>query len=367
MKITQLKSGKYSTRLRIKVGNEWKEKRLTDPDKNNLMYRASKIMKQSQSGDFSLKRWKLKEFYELFIATFKKGKYSQTTIDLYDLAYDQLFRYFGDIYLDSIDTIKYQNFINKLGADGYARATVSTRHRKIRAMFNKAVELSYMKKNPATGAQMSGEDVSKNKAQFMQTDKVKLLIEELQQFHSVSRGVIFLAIQTGMRFEEIVALTKKDIDFNEQILTVNKAWDYKHTHTFIETKNKSTRTIYLDKFTTDYLKDYVQWHDDYLKEHDLSNKLMLLFYTYHNKPIDNASCNKALKKICHKIKSDTVTLHKLRHTHTGLCVEAGMDIIYVADRLGHEDINTTLKYYSHLSDSIRSNNQIKVDQFFNYQ
>ncbi|MEN2666797.1 phage integrase SAM-like domain-containing protein [Listeria aquatica] len=143
MKITQLKNGKYTTRLRIKVGNEWKEKRLTDPDKNNLMYRASKIMKQSQSGDFSLKRWKLKEFYELFITTFKEGKYSQTTIDLYDLAYGQLIRYFGDFYLDSIDTIKYQNFINKPGADGYARATVSTRHRKIRAMFNKAVELSY--------------------------------------------------------------------------------------------------------------------------------------------------------------------------------------------------------------------------------
>nr|WP_244169938.1 MULTISPECIES: tyrosine-type recombinase/integrase [Listeria] len=91
-----------------------------------------------------------------------------------------------------------------------------------------------------------------------------------------------------------------------------------------------------------------------------------LFYTYHNKPIDNASCNKALKKICHKIKSENVTLHKLRHTHTGLCVEAGMDIIYVADRLGHDDINTTLKYYSHLSDSIRSNNHAKVDQFFTY-
>ncbi|WP_254259775.1 site-specific integrase [Listeria fleischmannii] len=207
----------------------------------------------------------------------------------------------------------------------------------------------------------------KTKAQFMQTDKVKLLIEELQQFHSISRGVIFMSIQTGMRFEEIVAITKKDIDFNKHILTVNKAWDYKHTHTFIETKNKSTRTIYLDKFTTDYLKGYIQWHDNYLKEHKLANKLMLLFYTYHNKPIDNASCNKALKKICHKIKKRKCHTPQAKTHAYGLCVEAGMDIIYVADRLGHEDINTTLKYYSHLSDSIRSNNQVKIDQFFNYK
>lgn len=363
MKIKQNKNGTYSARLRIKVDGKWKEKRLTDNSKNNLMYRASKIMKKMESEDYSTKKWKIKEFYELFISTFKEGKSSQATLDLYRLAYDQLFEYFGDVPLNSIDAVKYQQFINYLG-ETYARSTVDTRHRKIRAIFNKAVELDYMKKNPAKGAHMTGEDVSKDKAQFMQTEKVYLLLEELHQCYSISKAVIFVAIKTGMRYEEIIALTHKDIDFAHKIINVNKAWDYKHTRSFIETKNKSSRCIYIDDETVVYLTEYLKWHEQYLIDNCITNKLSLIFLTFHNKPVDNASCNKTLKKICKKIDCEELTLHKLRHTHTGLCVEAGLDIVYVADRLGHDDINTTLKYYSHLSDSLRVQNQNRIERFF---
>lgn len=145
MKIKQNKNGTYSARLRIKVDGKWKEKRLTDNSKNNLMYRASKIMKQVESEDYSIKKWRIEEFYELFISTFKEGKTSQSTLDLYRLAYDQLIEYFGDVPLNSIDSVKYQMFINYLG-ETYSRSTVDTRHRKIKAIFNKAVTLGYMKK-----------------------------------------------------------------------------------------------------------------------------------------------------------------------------------------------------------------------------
>ncbi|HDZ6968087.1 TPA: phage integrase SAM-like domain-containing protein, partial [Listeria monocytogenes] len=246
MKIKKLKNGKYAVRLRIKVDGEWKEKRLTDTSETNLMYKASKLLKQAEHDSSSLKEWKFKEFYELFMKTFKDGKSSQSTINLYDLAYNQFVDYFDEkIKLNSIDAVQYQQFINHLSVD-YAISTVDTRHRKIRAIFNKAVHLGYMKKNPAIGAHISGHDVAKTKAQFMETDKVHLLLEELANFHSISRAVIFLAVQTGMRFEEIIALTKKDINFAKRSITVNKAWDYKYTNTFIDTKTKKSRVIYID-------------------------------------------------------------------------------------------------------------------------
>ncbi|HAB8277115.1 TPA: site-specific integrase, partial [Listeria monocytogenes] len=48
MKIKKLKNGKYAVRLRIKVDGEWKEKRLTDTSETNLMYKASKLLKQAE-------------------------------------------------------------------------------------------------------------------------------------------------------------------------------------------------------------------------------------------------------------------------------------------------------------------------------
>lgn len=362
MKITKKANGDYTIRLRIKVNGEWKEKRLTDSDKDNLIYRASKLKKETKLEDFSTKKWKMGEFYELFMSTYKDNKVSRSTEILYELAYEQFIDFFGDILLDSIDAVKYQRFINYLGED-YALATVDTRHRKIRAIYNKAVELGYARKNPTKGAVMSGEDVSKNKKMFMETDKVELLVQELQKKNSTSRGVILLAIRTGMRFEEIIALTNKDINFKNQTIEVTKAWDYKFTNNFIDTKTKKSRTIFMDTLTSKMVKEYTKWHSANVD--NSNNTLDLLFNrTGTRRPISNNGVNKELKKLCKLIESDELTLHKLRHTHTGLCVEAGMDIIYVADRLGHEDINTTLKYYSHLSESLKNNNKSKLDSFF---
>lgn len=175
--------------------------------------------------------------------------------------------------------------------------------------------------------------------------------------------MILLAIRTGMRFEEIIALTNKDINFKNQTIDVTKAWDYKFTNNFIDTKTKKSRTIFMDTLTSKMVKEYTKWHSANVD--NSNNTLDLLFNrTGTRRPISNNGVNKELKKLCKLIESDELTLHKLRHTHTGLCVEAGMDIIYVADRLGHEDINTTLKYYSHLSESLKNNNKSKLDSFF---
>lgn len=159
-----------------------------------------------------------------------------------------------------------------------------------------------------------------------------------------------------MRFEEIIALTNTDINFKNQTIAVTKAWDYKFTHNFIDTKTKKSRTIFMDTLTSKMVKEYIMWHSENVD--NSNNTFGLLFNrTGTHRPISNTGVNKELKKLCKIIESDELTLHKLRHTHTGLCVEAGMDIIYVADRLGHEDINTTLKYYSHLSESLKKQQQ----------
>ncbi|MBC6165325.1 site-specific integrase [Listeria booriae] len=363
MKIIQLKNGEYYTRLRLKVNGSWSEKRLRDVDKNNLIYRASKLKKQAEENSLNLKKWRLEEFFNLFFDTYKKGKVSHATEDLYTYAYEELIDYFGNVFLESITKLQYQQFINYLGQDS-ALNTVITRHRKARAMFNIAVALNYMKMNPATGAKMAGKDLSKEKSQFMEADKVGLLIAELQTSFSVARGVILLAVQTGMRYEELIALTWFDIDLKNRKIMVNKAWDYKYTKTFCSTKNKKSREIYIDNLTVNYLIDYKEWQKSYVEKNNIPNDLSLLFSTQRGFPIDNASCNKSLKKICKSIGADKLTLHKLRHTHTVQCTEAGMDIIYTSERLGHTDINTTLKYYTHLSKKIRDSNESKVDTYF---
>ena len=43
-----------------------------------------------------------------------------------------------------------------------------------------------------------------------------------------------------------------------------------------------------------------------------------------------------------------MTFHGLRHTHATMCLDAGVDIKTLSERMGHADEATTLKLYAHV-------------------
>ena len=51
-----------------------------------------------------------------------------------------------------------------------------------------------------------------------------------------------------------------------------------------------------------------------------------------------------------------IRIHDLRHSHASMLVELGFSPLEIADRLGHEKIETTLNTYSHLY----PNKQVKI-------
>lgn len=365
MKITKNKKGIYSTRLRIKINGEWKEKRLSDKSEKNLIYKASKLLKEAESGQINLKSWMLFDFMDTYLDTYVKDNLNKSTVNAYQNTFRDAKLFFGNIKLTAVNQLNYQQFLNTIGKR-FAQSTINTRHNKMRALFNKALDLDYIKRNPTRGASLTGIDVAFSKIKYLEDYEVKQLVTLLLQSFSASRGVIMLALQTGMRYGEIAALTWSDINFTKKELSVTKSWDYKVTKTFCHTKTHETRIIYLDDFTIKYLKQYKKWHLEHCLKHGIKNKLSLLFCAVDNKPVDNNACNKTLKKLYRKINpnNDQITLHKLQHTHTVQCLEAGMDIIYVSERLGHADINTTQKYYSHLSKRIKQINEDKINSFF---
>jgi len=50
-----------------------------------------------------------------------------------------------------------------------------------------------------------------------------------------------------------------------------------------------------------------------------------------------------------------IGLHGLRHTHATLLLEAGVDVKTVTERLGHDNVQTTLDLYGHVTSRMRSN------------
>jgi integrase len=153
-----------------------------------------------------------------------------------------------------------------------------------------------------------------------------------------------------MRFEELVGLTRKDFNFVNNTITVNKTWGYKKNSPkgFGPTKNEqSNRVIKMDIKTMNHFKKLFNLTPISLNQ--------LVFYSPSSKyqVISNTNANKLLKKLLKDLKINPITLHGLRHSHGSILLYKKASIHYVSERLGHGDIETTLKVYTHVLKELR--------------
>lgn len=140
----------------------------------------------------------------------------------------------------------------------------------------------------------------------------------------------------GLRKGELIALTPNDI--LEDSVSINKTASFRSGEIYISSPktDSSCRVVTLPKFCMDELHHYI-------------NRLYGI--TAEERIFDinsNNALNKALERYANKAEVKKIRIHDLRHSHTSLCVEMGMDILLISKRLGHENIETTLRTYSHL-------------------
>ena len=55
-----------------------------------------------------------------------------------------------------------------------------------------------------------------------------------------------------------------------------------------------------------------------------------------------------MKLGCKLSGAEQIRIHDLRHSHASLLIEMVFSPLLIKERLGHEDIKTTLQTYSHL-------------------
>lgn len=142
---------------------------------------------------------------------------------------------------------------------------------------------------------------------------------------------------TGIRVGELLALTKEDIDFEQKTITISKSYqriDGKDVITPPKTP-KSNRTISIPDFLAEDIKDYIKCI------YGIKNKDRLFPFTksFLLREIERGSKISGVKKI---------RVHDLRHSHCALLFELGFTPLEVADRLGHEKVETTLNIYAHI-------------------
>lgn len=297
-------------------------------------------------------------YFEEWVKDLKTAK-AEVTYSRYLNTHKTIEEYLGRITLQDMTKRRYQRFLNEYG-ETHAYETVRKLNTHIRACVKDAVDEGRIRVDFTRGVEFNSKVESKTpEERHLDYEESVMLIGELKNRLDKSLGyyTLLLATATGMRFGELCGLKRSDFDFKKNVIHVRQAWDYKKGTGFAPLKNiQSKRDIAVDEVTMDIFKSLFQ---------KLPTNLhgAVFFNPQSSKgTLSNEAINKLLRNTLKSLQIEPITIHGLRHTHISVLLYKGVSVQFVSERAGHKDVETTLKYYSHVLKEMRKEEEEKSVQ-----
>ena len=295
------------------------------------------------------------------------------------MLYDSIFRNHiksNEIYnikLKSLKVIDVQRYFNKLYQKDVSNSLLSTTNKIIAPCIRYAYNNGYIIKDFSRMYSVPKKSETNDK-------KVKpFTLEEQKKFLKAIEGhrheVLFLvALYTGLREGEILALTWNDIDFIKNTITVSKTVSIvvditkesrSKGYISIGTPKtvKGNRVVPLPDFLVKRLKQYKLFK----KEESLKIGIQFkesnnLFTTRKGTMLSAVNLQRMFKEILLKASIENRKFHDLRHTYATRLFELGESAKTVQELLGHSSISMTLDIYTHVLKETKESVAKKLDE-----
>ena len=304
----------------------------------------------------------LAEYFESWLEN-KKVSVNETTVhDYRGYVKRDIVPILGSIKLAELRSDHIQHLLGMKAKQGLESATVLKIFRILNTALKQAVKLGIISRNPA-------DSVERPKIQR----KEMKVWDETQVMHFIStlagtrwEALFYMAVTTGLRRGEILALRWSDFDWVSRKLNIQRQIRTVKGKGLQIRPPKSAagrRVVILGERDIEKLKKHVDiqeqmkvWAGDRWKENGLifpsTIGTFLSPWNYYAK----------FKELSKKASLPEIRLHDLRHTAATIMLKHDVHPKIVQDRLGHADISTTLNRYSHVLPSFQSEAAAKLDE-----
>lgn len=222
--------------------------------------------------------------------------------------------------------------------------SVAQHHRVLSEALSHAVKWGLVARNVAQAV-----DAPRYRGRQMRV----LNAEEIQKLLEVAQGIyhrlIHLALHTGMRRSELLALRWRNVDLDMAMLHVVQVLHRLRDGSIIfdEPKSKNgRRQVALTPESVMSLRQH-QGQQRGITRHSL------VFAHDDGSPILPDSLSHAFTRIAYRAGLQGVRFHDLRHTHATLMLQQGIHPKIVSERLGHGSVSITLDTYSHVTPGLQ--------------
>ena len=286
----------------------------------------------TQKADFDMK---FENFWKMYYADMETRLREHTMRTKKYIVELKILPYFGNKRVNDITAADIRQWQNELIKIGYSPTYLKTINNQLSAIFNYAVRYYDLKSNPCAKAGSMGKSTAEE-MDFWTGEEFRRFIDSVMN-KRLSYMAFMTLYWTGMRLGELLALNPKDVDLEKRTISITKSYQRLGKKDVITPPKtpKSKRVITIPEFLAADIKDYMDSLYD-LQEND---RLFPITKYYLEHEMQRGIKESGVKRI---------RVHDLRHSHASLLVELGFQPLAIAERLGHEKIETTLNTYSHL-------------------
>ena len=286
----------------------------------------------TQKADFDMK---FEDFWKMYCADMETRLREHTMRTKKYIVELKILPYFGNKRVNDITAADIRQWQNELIKMGYSPTYLKTINNQLSAIFNYAVRYYDLKSNPCAKAGSMG----KSKAEemdFWTGEEFRKFIDSVMN-KRLSYMAFMTLYWTGMRMGELLALNPKDIDLEKRTISITKSYQRLGKKDVVSPPKtpKSKRVITIPEFLAADIKDYM----DSLYELQENDRLFPITKYYLEHEMQRGIKESGVKRI---------RVHDLRHSHASMLIELGFSPLEIANRLGHEKVETTLNTYAHL-------------------
>ena len=280
--------------------------------------------------------------------------------------------------LKALTPIVLQQFINNKAKQRYSRNTLDTLKGILSGSLRYAVKHEMIRYSPMTNVTLPSPRNEKLKLRtsphvYIPPYWIKKIFERFPEGTTVHIPMM-IAYKGGLRLGEAFACSWDDIDFKNNTLRVARQvqWDDPNKTWYISLpKYDSIRTIDMDQEFMDLLhrekvrqKKSEANYDEFYTRHYINEdnqlntngngKEIRLIAVRENGTFINPRCMQHTSGVIHhELEYKDFDFHSFRHTHASMLAENDVPAKYLQVRLGHQNLEVTMRYYLHLTEKMQ--------------
>ncbi|MCM1276289.1 MAG: site-specific integrase [Lachnospiraceae bacterium] len=378
MATIQKRGGSYSIRVSCGYDTQGKqviqsktwtpEPGMTERQIQKELERQKVLFEEECKKGFQSRAVKFEAFCEEWLEEYAKPNLRNTTYERLRQLRGRVYKAIGHLRMDKITARQIQMFVNSLAKDGtneqngkgLAPKTIKHYLSLISDVFGFGVKMGVVGENPC--GKVTIPKIEQKEKEIYSPEEVARFFKMLEDEPLKYRVFFKLAVYSGYRRGELLGLEWKDVDLENDIITVRRTSCYtpsRGIYTDTTKTKKSQRTL---KFPREIMELLRELQNEQSEERaKLGNRWVesdRLFTKDNGEPQHPNTTYTWLKRFCERHNFPFHGIHQFRHLFCSLLVNQGVDIVTVSNALGHSSVTTTSSIYCH----VLANSRAKVSE-----